>query len=224
VTVVRHDPVRLPYRGIMPPVLSGPTVSTQWLADHLGSDDLVLLDATVLVVPLASGAPAWISGHDRYLLDGHLPGAVFADLLHAFSAGGGHPFTRPDERAFERAAASVGVRESSAVVAYDSAGGTWATRVWWLFRSYGFESVAVLEGGLSTWLTEGRDVDTGPASPEPGSILAVPQPAEWADHGEVERVLAAGTPLRARRRTQGSAVRSAAHTSAGSRQVKFSQR
>ena len=175
----------------MPPLLSGPTVTTQWLADHLGSDDLVILDATVLVVRDASGAPANISGYDRYLLDGHLPGAVFADLLDVFSDPGARfPFTRPDAAAFERAAASVGVRESSTVVVYDSAGGAWASRVWWLFRSYGFETIAVLDGGLTAWLTEGRDTDAGHVEPDPGSVKARPQPGYWVDKAEVERVVA----------------------------------
>lgn len=183
----------------MPPVLSGPTVTTQWLADHLGSHDLVILDATVLVAGTESGAPAWISGYHRYLLDGHLPGAVFADLVGHFG-GPGDPFARPDAPSFERAAASVGVTDSSTVVAYDSADGLWAARVWWLFRSYGFESVAVLEGGLTAWLTEDRETDTGRVEPGPGSIAAVPQPARWADPTVVDRVVAAGRPLRARDR------------------------
>lgn len=175
----------------MSPLLSGPTVTTQWLADHLGSDDLVLLDATVLVVRDVWGAPAFISGYDRYLLDGHLPGAVFADLLDVFSDPTARfPFTRPDAGGFERAAASVGIREDSTVVVYDSAGGAWASRVWWVLRSYGFSSVAVLDGGLTAWLTEGRDVDAGHVEPEPGFVVARPQPGFWADKAEVERIVA----------------------------------
>jgi thiosulfate/3-mercaptopyruvate sulfurtransferase len=207
----------------MPPVLSGPTVTTQWLADHLGSDDLVILDATVLVVPAASGTPAWISGYDRYLLDGHLPGAVFADLLGIFSDSDARlPFPQPDAAAFERAAASVGVRDSSTVVVYDSAGGAWAARVWWLFRSYGFESVAVLDGGLTAWLTEGRDIDTGRVEPDTGSIVALPQPENWTDMADVERVVAAGRPLPAGELPYRRLADH--HTAVGIRQVKLSQR
>lgn len=175
----------------MPPLLSGPTVTTQWLADHLGSDDLVILDATVLVVRDASGTPAFISGYDRYLLDAHIPGAVFADLLEVFSdPSGRYPFTRPDAASFERAAASVGIRDTSTVVVYDSAGGAWASRLWWLFLSYGFETIAVLDGGLTAWHTEGRDTDAGHIEPESGSIVARSRPGFWVDKAEVERVVA----------------------------------
>ncbi|MET0933294.1 MAG: rhodanese-like domain-containing protein [Mycetocola sp.] len=210
----------------MPPVLSGPTVTTQWLADHLGSDDLVILDATVLVVQAGSGTPAWISGRDRYLLDGHLPGAVFADLIGPFSAHGTRsPFARPDAASFERAAASVGVTDSSTVVVYDSAGGLWAARLWWLFRSYGFESIAVLDGGLRAWLTEDRETDIRPVKPRPGSIAAVAQPEQWADTAEVDRVIAAGRPPpRPRRQADRGVKTPEGHTSVGTRHVKFSQR
>jgi thiosulfate/3-mercaptopyruvate sulfurtransferase len=189
----------------MPPVLSGPTVTTQWLADHLGSDDLVILDATVLLERSATGGPVFVAGRERYLVDGHLPGAAFADLLEMFSdPGEKFPFTRPDAAAFERVAASCGIRESSVVVAYDSSEGAWAARVWWLFRSFGFVSIAVLEGGLTAWLAEGRETDTGLIEPELGSIVAVPQPEHWADQAELDRVLGAGRPAPRQRFTRRS--------------------
>lgn len=170
----------------MPPVLSGPTVTTQWLADHLGSDDLVILDATVLVVRSGPRGHAYLSGYDRYLLDGHVPGAVFADqLTTADSAGARSPLPRRDPAAFEWVAASVGVTDASVVVVYDSAGGACAARLWELFRRFGFASIAVLDGGLAAWLAEGRDTDTGRVDPAPGSIVAVPQPEDWADPAEV---------------------------------------
>ncbi|MET0842505.1 MAG: rhodanese-like domain-containing protein [Mycetocola sp.] len=189
----------------MPPVLSGPTVTTQWLADHLGSDDLVILDATVLVVRAASDTPVFVAGFERYLLDGHVPGAVFANLVDVFNGPGGG-FPRPDAAAFGQAAASVGIRESSAVVAYDSEDGMWAARLWWLFRSYGFASIAVLDGGLRAWLAEGRETDTGIVKPGTGSIVAVPLPDGWAHQADVDRVAAAGRPPAPPRRRANHAV------------------
>ena len=78
------------------PLVSTPLVSTQWLADHLGADDLVVLDATVLPYSQPNGRPGYLSGHEQYIIDGHIPGAVFADLTEVFSdASGAYPFTRP---------------------------------------------------------------------------------------------------------------------------------
>ena len=63
------------------PPIATPLVSTQWLADHLGADRLVIVDATVLPFTQPNGRTAYLSGHESYLMNGHLPGAVFADLM-----------------------------------------------------------------------------------------------------------------------------------------------
>lgn len=171
--------------------LAGPLVSTQWLADHLGSDSLVILDATVVSSTRPDGSPASISGLDRYLVGGHLPGAVFADLLDVFSAPAApYPFTRPVAEAFEAAAESVGVDADTTVVVYDSAAGQWASRLWWLFRAFGHASVAVLDGGIVKWKAEDRPVEVGHVEPRAATgFLAEERPEAWASKDEVAAVL-----------------------------------
>jgi thiosulfate/3-mercaptopyruvate sulfurtransferase len=46
------------------------------------------------------------------------------------------------------------------VVAYDDAGGAFASRLWWLLRWLGHDRVAVLDGGIDRWLAEGRPLAT----------------------------------------------------------------
>jgi thiosulfate/3-mercaptopyruvate sulfurtransferase len=171
--------------------LAGPTVSTQWLADHLGSDGLVILDATVLQVPHPHGGLAWLSGLDQYLVDGHIPGAVFADLLETFSdPTGAYPFSRPDAEQFSEAAVSVGVDDQTTVIVYDSAVGTWAARIWWLFRAFGYDRVAVLDGGLAKWKAEGRTTDLGTVEPRSVSgFTAEERAGHWVDKSFVEAVV-----------------------------------
>ena len=38
-----------------------------------------------------------------------------------------------------------------------------AARAWWMFRVFGHDDVAVLDGGLPKWKAEGRPLDEGPA-------------------------------------------------------------
>ncbi|WP_298228945.1 rhodanese-like domain-containing protein, partial [Gryllotalpicola sp.] len=136
-----------------------PLVTSDWLAAHRGSDNLVVLDATVLVVPGFNGQSAYLSGDEQYLVTGHIPGAVFADVMEVFSdPEGEYPFTRPSRGQFEHAARTVGVDSDSAVVVYDNAVGQWASRLWWLFRAFGYDDVRVLDGGLKKWVAEGRAV------------------------------------------------------------------
>jgi len=181
--------------------LGSPLVSTQWLADHLGTDDLVVLDATVL--PSSGPGGGFVSGHEHYILTGHIPGALFADLLEEFSdPDGRYPFTRPNAERFAAAAGALGIDNSTAVVVYDSAVGQWASRIWWLFRAFGYDDVAVLDGGLKKWIDEGRESDIGHREPAPAAFTAVERPELWADkafvesvvRGEAEAALVCGVP------------------------------
>ncbi len=172
------------------PALPGPLVSTQWLADHLGSEGLIVLDASVVHCTQPNGRPGYLSGHEQYLLEGHIPGAVFADVIEELSdRGGRYPFTRPSGEGFAAAAGALGISNDSTVVVYDSAVGQWAARVWWLFRAFGYDRVAVVDGGLTQWRGESRDLELGHVEPDPAEFTAVERPELWADKAFVEGVL-----------------------------------
>lgn len=170
--------------------LPTPIVSTQWLADHLGSDDLLVLDASVLPYTQPNGRSGYLSGHEQYLVHGHVPGAVFADVIDELSdPDGAFPFTRPDAARFAAAAGELGIGPDISVVVYDGAVGQWASRVWWLLRSFGHESVAVLDGGFTKWSAEGRTVESGHVPPVPATFDAVERDGFWVDKAGVEAVL-----------------------------------
>src|SRR4051812_30199672 len=110
------------------PVLDLPAelVTTAWLTEHLGDPRLVIVDASVLGVESPAGFH-WLSGLDEYLIAGHVPGAVFADLLEEFSdPDGAFAFTRPDASRLERVARELGIDDDVTVVVYDMALGQWA--------------------------------------------------------------------------------------------------
>jgi len=173
------------------PYLTSPVVSTQWLFDHLGAEKLVVLDATVVPSVLPSGKHGYLSGHDAYLINGHVPGSIFADLIEVFSdVSGAYPFTRPSAEAFAAAAGAAGIDNDTTVVVYDSAVGQWASRIWWLFRSFGYDAVAVLDGGLQKWESEGRETEVGHVEPSPSTFTTAERPELWADKSHVERVVA----------------------------------
>ncbi|MGN8048998.1 sulfurtransferase [Curtobacterium sp. 22159] len=182
----------------MAPVLTSPLVSTQWLADHLGADELVVLDASVRAVGAGLGT-AWESAQDAYEQHGHVPGARYADLVGAFSTPDADlPFTRPDAERFEAAARELGVTNTSTVVVYDDSVGEWSARLWWIFRSFGFDSVAVLDGGFTKWRDEGRPVRVGALRTAPSDVgapfLAGEERPLWADHDRVLRAVTGEQP------------------------------
>lgn len=130
-------------------------------------------------------------GHHTYL-DGHLPGAVYADLdsdlaSPASVAGGRHPLPTPTD--FAAAMGRLGVSDGTTVVAYDTAGGAHAGRLVWMLRILGHDAT-VLEGGLAAWDGELEigEVDVAPAActPRPWPVEAI------ASIDEVDDVLASG--------------------------------
>jgi thiosulfate/3-mercaptopyruvate sulfurtransferase len=108
--------------------------------------------------------------------EGHLPGAVYVDLDaeladHARPAvEGRHPL--PTAAAFQESARRWGLDDGDRVVVYDDLGGMSAARAWWMLRDAGVE-VALLDGGLAAWTAAGYPLETGEATPQPGSITVV---------------------------------------------------
>lgn len=130
-------------------------VSTDWLAAHLGAPDLRILDASWHM-------PG--SGRDarREYDAGHIPGARFFDIDEISDDQSDLPHMAPPVEKFISRMRAMGVGDGHRVVVYDSAGMFSAPRVWWLFRLFGKEDVAVLDGGLPKWKAEGRPLEDMP--------------------------------------------------------------
>jgi thiosulfate/3-mercaptopyruvate sulfurtransferase len=141
-------------------------ISTDELAARLSQPDLVVCD----VRHDLAQAKTW--GDAQYAA-GHVPGAVFVHLDRDLSApmtgtNGRHPLPTPENAA--ATFARLGIAEGKQVVAYDQAGGMYASRLWWMLRWLGFEAVAVLDGGFAKWKAEGRPVSSEPVTPVPASF------------------------------------------------------
>jgi thiosulfate/3-mercaptopyruvate sulfurtransferase len=107
---------------------------------------------------------------------GHLPGAVFldvdTDLAGPPGQGGRHPLPYP--AALQATLRAAGVRATAPVIAYDTADGSVAARLWWLLRWAGHPSVAVLDGGIAAWRAAGLPVTVDVPEPRAGTITVRP--------------------------------------------------
>ncbi|HEV8395032.1 MAG TPA: sulfurtransferase [Vicinamibacterales bacterium] len=129
-------------------------VSTDTLAAHTG--EWAVVDCRF---DLAN--EAW--GRDQYAA-GHIPGAVYAHLNDDLSGprtgtNGRHPM--PSDAALVALLERLGIGNDTQVVAYDQDAGSYASRLWWLFRYAGHRAAAVLDGGFAKWVAEGRPVRPG---------------------------------------------------------------
>jgi thiosulfate/3-mercaptopyruvate sulfurtransferase len=149
--------------------LSRSVISTQWLADQLGTWDLRVVDAS-WHMPQAKRDPA-----AEFRIE-HLPGAVFFDIDGIADTTSGLPHMLPSADVFAEAVGALGIGEGDRVVLYDSRGVVSAARVWWTFRVFGYDNVAVLDGGLPKWRAEGRALESGPAAPAPRKFTARVRP------------------------------------------------
>ena len=135
-------------------------VSTQWLADHLYTDDLVVLDATWHLPNLKRDAQA-------EFLAAHIPRAIFFDLDKTSDQNTTLPHMLPFAADFAFAIQKLGISTNTHVVAYDSYGLFSSARCWWMFKVFGHEKVSILDGGLKKWLAEELAIETGePALPK----------------------------------------------------------
>jgi thiosulfate/3-mercaptopyruvate sulfurtransferase len=129
-------------------------IQTADLAAHLDDPSFVIVDVRHdLAQP-----EAW--GETQYRA-GHIPGARFAHMDRDLSApktgkNGRHPLPSPE--ACAALFGNLGIDASKQVVAYDSGGGMYAPRLWWMLRWLGHDAVAVLDGGIAKWMRERRSV------------------------------------------------------------------
>jgi thiosulfate/3-mercaptopyruvate sulfurtransferase len=116
----------------------------------------------------------------------HIPGAGFADLVGALASPSSPlPFALPSASRFASGMSALGVGPSSSVVLYAQESPMWATRLWWLLRYFGFDSVSVLDGGLGAWRAAGLPVTSDLTAVPAASFVASPRPSLLATRGDV---------------------------------------
>ncbi|HVF37688.1 MAG TPA: rhodanese-like domain-containing protein, partial [Sphingomicrobium sp.] len=159
-------------------------VTTDWLARNLGEPNLAIVDCSAFM-PNDSRDPA------AEFAEGHVPGARFLDLNQVSDKADPSPHMLPSASEFGQAMGELGVGRDDRIVVYDNSPLRTAARGWFMFRHFGAERVAILDGGFQKWRAEGRTVESGPARPRKASFEA------HAGSGEVvtKQELLTGTGL-----------------------------
>src|SRR5262245_19717616 len=176
-----------------------PIVSTDWLARHLDAPDLVVLDGS-WHLPAEQRDP-----HTEYRA-AHIPGARFFDIDAISDTTSPLPHMLPTPEKFAGHMRRLGIGSGDCVVAYDASklGLMSAARVWWTFRAFGHDNVAVLDGGLRKWLAEGRLVTAElPPSREPGTFTPRAKAGLVRSLAEMRALVASGNAQIADARSAG---------------------
>ena len=143
-------------------------ISTTDLAANLDNPNWVIVDASYELADKAAGYAMYQAGH--------IPGAVYAHPFDDLSGPpltdqGRHPLPSPEKliSVFSR----LGISKQTQVIAYDNRGIT-AARLWWLLNYMGHDLVAVLDGGIEAWKSEGRETSGGDEINESADFTGTP--------------------------------------------------
>lgn len=127
--------------------ISQPLVSVNWLKSNLKASNLVILDGTINKV--------------FNVEQQQIPSARLFDIKKKFSdVSNAFPSAFPSIEVFQESARELGINNTSAIVVYDDKGIYSSARVWWLFKAFGYNNVAVLNGGFPAWLQAGYTTET----------------------------------------------------------------
>ena len=142
-------------------------ISSTTLARHLDDPDWIILDCQHDLMQPALGRAEYVRGH--------IPGAQFISIDHDLAAAknganGRHPL--PSPVALEALFGHLGIAAGRQVVVYDGTQGNYAGRAWWSLRWLGHDAVAVLDGGLTTWIAEGRATTATVPPPHPTRFVS----------------------------------------------------
>lgn len=155
-------------------------VSTEWLAGQLKNPDLRIFDAS-WYLPTSDRDPK------AEYASGHIPGARFFNIDEISDARSELPHMLPPVEKFMSRMRAMGVGDGHQVVVYDGQGLFSAARVWWMFRVFGQDNIAVLDGGLPKWLAEGRPVTDTPPTIRDRHMTVKPRPQMVRDVTDVAR-------------------------------------
>jgi len=146
-------------------------IEVQTLDSLLADEDIIVVDCRFYLEDVGAGKRA-------YEVE-HIPSAQYVHLNNDLSApltpeSGRHPL--PSEESMTRLFSQLGISPGKKVVAYDGANGVAASRLWWMLRYMGHDTVAVLNGGMPAWNAAGMPIASGIEKKDPANFIGQAHP------------------------------------------------
>lgn len=131
-------------------------VSTNWLAENLGTKGLVVLESDEDVLLYQTG---------------HIPTALKIDWHTDLNDVATRDYI--DGEGFAKVMSRLGVNRDDTVVLYGDKSNWWASYALWVFKLFGHEDVRLLDGGREKWTSEGRELTKDTPQPTPSSYPVI---------------------------------------------------
>ena len=159
-------------------------VETDWLESNLDNSNIRIFDCTVWLNPHPKKIYTIVSGKKDYD-EGHIPNSDFLDMDDISLKNTPYPFMMPDIKTFDKVMSLKGVGPDTHVILYSRANIQWATRVWWMLKSMGFNNASILNGGFDRWNNQNKNISTTPVTYQENKFISIPQNGLFCTKEEV---------------------------------------
>ena len=159
-------------------------VETDWLESNLENPNMRIFDCTVWLNPHPKKIYTIVSGKKDYD-EGHIPNSDFLNLEDISLKNTPYPFMMPDIKTFDKVMSLKGVGPDTHVILYSRANIQWATRVWWMLKSMGFNNASILNGGYDRWKNQNKNISTTPITYQKNKFISIPQNGLFCTKEEV---------------------------------------
>lgn len=122
-------------------------ISTKWLFDNLNNSNLVIFDCSWFL-PSEKRIP------EKDFKKMHIKGSHYFNIDKISDKKNKFPHMVPEIKNFKKKIKNFNIHNKSKVITYGSKDIMGPSRVWWMFKYFGFKNIYVLDGGLSKWIKE----------------------------------------------------------------------
>ena len=132
-------------------------ISADNLMKNINNKEFIIFDCRCDISDSSYGVNAYN--------EGHIENSIFVDVDHDLASektanSGRHPL--PDPQLLSEKLSQWGMTNNKQAIVYDDAGGAFASRMWWVLKWLGHTNVAVLDGALGAWMSNGGKLSTKP--------------------------------------------------------------
>lgn len=178
--------------------LPGPVVSADWLAANQSEVQILEVRGDVISYTRAPEFDVDKKTGKKFLVEvgGHIPDSTLLDFKKVRADrmidGKKIKYLIPEKADFEKIIQAVGINSDKPIVlvpvGLDISDIDEALRAYWQFKVYGEDNLAVLDGGMAGWLSEGRDFSLAASTKSSGT---------WVGKGERKELIASSEQVSA---------------------------
>ena len=155
-------------------------VSTNWLINNLNNPNIIILDCS-WYLPSEN-----IKGKKEYLKE-HIPGSYYFDIDKISDMKSNLPHMLPSPKIFEKKIGHMGIKNNSIIITYSKPNLMGASRVWWMFKYFGHDKIAVLNGSVQKWKRENKPLTNELSNKKNQKYIASPDKTWLTTYSEIKK-------------------------------------